>query len=526
MITIFPTLKFICTCNSQSFKNFYSVFFVFRFSGFVFFVVNFFLLGIDVRAEPEFIPDHLDHLSHAVPSPTNTVVAAKSQFSADKIYDLGSLMDLALRNNPSTRAAWSQAKAASASVGEAKSLYYPWLRTDFKGGNDHNYLPEAEGTNFYTRNQATVFFSMEYILLDFGRRDADVQRTLAMFNALGLTYQRKLQETIYAVQKAYFAHEAALWRKKAAEIHLTFVKTASAMIDKEMATGLSAGPEVMRARKSVLEAEYEIEAAVAEVKNTQGDVCVVAGLAANTPLKISETEAPASTKKIRSNADELIKRALQLRPDLAARAAELKASKEATKRAIADFFPTVKLDGQYINSTFAYTANQGNVTGAYNKMGGYGYSGFVMASWDIFDGFNRVFKVKQRQEEDKVAAQNLEQTRLNTTRDVWTTYNDNLAAAQRVDSAESFVASAKETFHAVAAAVGTGLTNVTEYTEAESNLAFAESELATAVADYSTSLAAVALAVGTTSSEAEKMEHLGAPGKLPSPLLSFKQNPK
>ena len=449
-------------------------------------------------------------------------VSAVPQFSSQKSYNLGNLIDLALNNNPSTRAAWSQAKAASASVGEARSLYYPWVKAGFNGGYDSNYVPLTTGFNVYNRTQATVFFSLEYILLDFGRRDADVARTIATFNALGLTYQRKLQEIIFAVQKVYFAHEAALWKKKAAETNLAFLSTLADMIARENVTGLSAGPELLKARKQVLEAQYEVESATAKVKNTLGELCVATGLPANTPLQITTTERPVSTKKLRGDANELVRRALVFRPDIAARVAELKASKEATRRAIADFFPVIKLHSDYINNTFGYTATDGNLNGTYGGAGVSGVNGFVMASWDIFDGLERIFKVRQRQEEDKVAERNLEQTKLNTTRDVWTSYNDSLTAEQRVNFAEGYVASAKETFDAVKTAVETGLTNVTDFAESGSNVANADSELASAVADYSTALALLAFSVGTTTPAPSRVpEDLGKPGELKLKAFSF-----
>jgi len=447
---------------------------------------------------------------------------ASSFFSAQRKYDLGSLIDLALNNHPSTRAAWSQAKAASASVGEARSLYYPWVKASFTGGYDCNYLPLVSGPNVYNRNQATVFFSLEYILLDFGRRDADVARTIATFNALGLTYQRKLQEIIFAVQKAYFAHEASLWKKKAAEMNLAFLSTLADMITRENVTGLSAEPELLIARKRVLEAQYEVESATAKVKNTLGELCVATGLPANTPLQITTTERPVSTKKLRGDANELVRQALLFRPDVAARIAEVKASKEATRRAISDFFPIIRLHSDYINTTFGYTATDGTLNGTHNGSGISGVNGFVMGSWDIFDGLERIFKVRQRREEDKVAERNLEQTKLNTSRDVWTSFNDALAAEQRVNFAEGYVASAKETFNAVKTAVETGLTNVTDFTESGSSVASADSELASAIADYSTTLALLAFSVGTTTPSPDKVpEDLGKPGELKIKALSF-----
>ncbi|MFZ4116635.1 MAG: TolC family protein [Chthoniobacterales bacterium] len=460
-------------------------------------------------------------------SKDNTLLSSaggsNTSFLPQKKYHLGSLIDLALNNNPSTRAAWSQAKAASASVGEARSLYYPWVRSDFVGGYDYTVTPIATGPNSASRNQATVFLSMEYILLDFGRRDADVQRTIATFHALGLTYQRKLQEVIFTVQKTYFAYEAALWKKKAAEANLVFERTLNDMIVRERVTGLAADPEELKARKRVLEAQYEVESAIALVRNTLGELCIAVGIPANSPLQFVETEMPLSTKKLRSDADELIKQALLLRPDIAARVQELKASKEATRRAMSDFFPVIKLEGQYANTTFGYEGSQSNqnVSGYYKGIGAPFGSAFVAAHWDLFDGFDRVFRMKRRQEEDKVAEQNLRQTQLDTTRDVWTAYNNSIAAAERVGFAEGFVVSAKEFFRSISAAAETGLANITDYSEAGSNVSSAQSELATSVSDYSTTLAALALAVGSTAPSSEVVrQDLGTPGKVTGRFLS------
>ena len=232
---------------------------------------------------------------------------------------------------------------------------------------------------------------------------------------------------------------------------------------------------------------------------------------------------PRSSKKLRADANELIEKALLLRPDLAARFQELKASKEATKRAMADFLPVVKLEGSYNNITFGYQGAQSNpnVSGYYKNFAAPFGGAFLTAHWDLFDGFERVFKLKQRQEEDKVAEQNLRQTQLDTTRDVWTSYNNCLAAAQRVDFAEGFLASAQEFFRSISAASATGLADITDYSQAGSNVSMAQSELATSLADYSTALASLALAMGSsTPSSALKNQGLGAPGEVNSHLLT------
>jgi outer membrane protein TolC len=246
----------------------------------------------------------------------------------------------------------------------------------------------------------------------------------------------------------------------------------------------------------VLDAQYELEAARALVRNTLGELCIAVGIPANSPLTLASNDLPTSSGDLRESAGKLIEAALTSRPDLAARAADVRASEAASQRAEADFFPEVKLEGNYAYSAFQYKAETGKDKGT-NAAGINGYGGFITAKWDIFDGFERVERVRKRRDEESAAKEELEGSRLAATQDVWTSYHDTLSAARRVDFAEGFVASAQENLNATEAAYKAGLSQVSELTEAAGQLAAARSVRAGAVADYSTNLAALALAVGT-----------------------------
>jgi outer membrane protein TolC len=299
-----------------------------------------------------------------------------------------------------------------------------------------------------------------------------VQRALSLFDAAGFVYERKLQEVVFEIQSRYFAHEAALSKERAAEAMLEYAKTAAQTVEMEVRNGLSAMPELLKARKAVLDAQYEVEAARALTRNTLGGLCVSVGLPANTRLVLVKSELPATSKDFRENSDNLIEAALASRPDLAARAAEVRAKEAASHRAEADFFPEVKLEGNYAYSAFRYDAEMGRDKGT-NAAGINGYGGFLTAKWDLFDGFERVERVRKSRDEERAALEELENARLQATRDVWTSYHDTLSAARRVDFAEGFVASAQETLSATEAAYQTGLSQVSELTAAAANLAAA-----------------------------------------------------
>ena len=53
--------------------------------------------------------------------------ASSATFDPSRSYELSSLIELGLANNPLTRSAWFNALATGAQVGQAKALYYPRL---------------------------------------------------------------------------------------------------------------------------------------------------------------------------------------------------------------------------------------------------------------------------------------------------------------------------------------------------------------------------------------------------------------
>lgn len=436
----------------------------------------------------------------ASPAPPSEEKSAPA-FSPSKTYDLASILDLALSNNPTTRSAWLQARAASASIGEARAAYYPKLLASLEAGADKWYTPAANAPDNFRRKQATVLLSVEYLLLDFGRRSASVEKMMALFESSDFLYRRILQQVAFETQAAYFAHEAALSAHSAALSQLDAANTALLTIEKEVRAGLSATPELLKAKKNLFEAESAVAESLSETRNALGKLCTAAGLPANTPLKLSRSTSPPSSKSLRSNVDRLIEVALADRPDLAAKASTVRAQQAEIKRSIADFFPTVKLEGNYANSGFQYTAAAGKTGGTYQEnLNGYG--GFLVAEWEIFDGFERLEHLKKNRALADSAKENLAAARLSATRDVWQAFNDNASAAARLEFAESYVASTKENYEAVKSAFACGLASVSEFSDSAWQLSHAEAIRASALAQYSTALAALTLAIGSGSPSA------------------------
>lgn len=429
---------------------------------------------------------------------TSTLIVAGIATAADPApeWDLGRLVDVGLQNSPSTRAAWARARASREAIGEARSSYYPDIIAEFRGGADRWYTPAATAPDNFNRLQATVALGIEYLLLDFGRRDADVKRTLAMFEAAGWSARREMQEVVFAIQSAYFRHEAAYHQLEAARVRLRFARLLDEQILKEAATGLRAEPDVRDAAAERRAAEAAVASAEARLHNAAGRVRVAAGLPANAPVRIAAGTRLPDSEAMRADVDVLVGKALALRPDLAAAEASVEAASEAERRAAAEFFPEVRAEAEYVYSNFRYTARDGRVGGTYQEnLNGYG--AFLTVGWDIFDGFERISKLRRRRAEVEAARDDLEGSRLQATSDVWTAYHDSMGAASELASSESAATAAAENFRAAEAAATSGLIDITELTDSASRLADSRAAVAEATADYSTSLAALALALGT-----------------------------
>ena len=443
-------------------------------------------------------------MSGASPAPTNPPVSSlgnqAGEFRCERTYDLPSLVELALANNPYTRASWFKAMAAASSVGEAKSPYYPKLSILATGGYDSGYNPIQTGPEAYSRVSINPGIQMEYLLLDFGRRAADVRRTVALLEAADLDYNRRIQTTLFALQQSYFSHTAALSQQEAAMTNLEFARTTREMVEAQQKSGLATAPELLVATKNLSQAEFDLAAAKRNVEVTIGTLRITSGLPANAPLKVAQSNGTIPLQSLSMRVDQLMDTALANRPDLAARKADIRASHAATERAKADFLPKLSLQGSYSSQSYGYNASlagvSGTFSGTYNAVGG-----FAVLSWELFDGYERLSKVRKRQAEEFEARADADAAKLETTRDVWISYNDFLKTRKAVEYTDSQATSAKENFEAAQAAFQNGLATITDLISAQNSLATAHSEQAGANADYLTSLASLSLAMGQFSAK-------------------------
>src|SRR5256885_61006 len=104
-----------------------------------------------------------------IPPPGSTITLAQA-------------IDVALSNNPDTRVAWLQARAAEADIGSARAAYYPEIDVL---ANATRSRPAVKGAAATTTIAPSV--ALTYLLFDFGGREAVVEQARQAPIAANLT---------------------------------------------------------------------------------------------------------------------------------------------------------------------------------------------------------------------------------------------------------------------------------------------------------------------------------------------------
>jgi outer membrane protein len=407
-------------------------------------------------------------------------------------YDLPALIDIALSNNPDTRQTWYRARSASDAYGVSRAPYYPVVSGEATAAYSRRIfeLPGQDGILKQWRMTPMVEFT--YTLLDFGRRDAGAAAARAQLAAANFSFNRKLQDVVFATQRSFYSIGAAKAAVRAAEQNLELAKTDDEAVGRRVDLGLATEPELLLSRERVAQSQYDLASAHLLVREAQASMAVALGVAANTALDVPSLESLPIPAGLGGDVDQLIETAVRNRPDLAAQVATLDARRAQVKGAKAEFFPTVGVYGAYGDQSWGYRFD-GTPT---VKTSQPQYGGLLTIKWDIFTGFKRLNDVRQAEADRDAASAQLKSLEVDAISSVWRAYYEFQTALSRYDYARALLAASQESYDANLDTYRQGLSTIVELLTAERDLANARYTIVQSRADLLTSSAAVAYAVG------------------------------
>ncbi len=406
--------------------------------------------------------------------------------------DLPSLIDLALRLNPSTRRSWEAARSAAAEYAIAQAPYYPRVGFETDAGYTRLLFQVSPGPAAIRQWSVLPMMDLTYTLLDFGRRKADSDLAREQLAAANFTFNRTIQTVVFSVQRSFYALAAAEAATGAAQENVELASTDLAAVSRRVDLGLATEPALLLARERNAQAEFELENARTLVNDARASLAVAVGVSAERPLEIESLNSQRVPKSLGSEVEQLISQAVKHRPDLAAEAAKYRASVAAEQRSHAEWYPTIQFGANYGEQLWSYNFQ----TTPRIDSASPAYSALVTLKWDIFTGFERLNDDRRTEANRAAEQQAVRELELTTIAEVWRSYYDFQADAKKYDYAVALLAAAQESYNDNLDTYKQGLSTIVELLTADSALANARFTMIQATADLLTSSAAVAYAIG------------------------------
>ena len=251
--------------------------------------------------------------------------------------------------------------------------------------------------------QSSPSLSLRWLLLDFGRRKNAVDASKARLLAANLSFNRKHQEIIFNVQRAFIALTSLRARIAVAQSAVDSARAVRESAEAQLSNGLATLPEVSLARQQEAQAAFDLEDVLATERDAEVTLAESIGIPPTTPIQITEFSALPAPAALEESADKVIDKALDGRPDLIARVAALRGKEAELRHARADYYPTLSLKANY-----NVLAGAAQITGGHTPTGwfsaaepGYGV-GFAF-EWDIFNGNATRRRVEMAESERRAA---------------------------------------------------------------------------------------------------------------------------
>src|SRR6266513_4699272 len=198
---------------------------------------------------------------------------------------LTDVIDIALRNNTATSAAWADARAAAATYGAAKGQYYPTIALNGTATSIHRTVPAA-GQQAVKQQFYGPALTLSWLLLDFGGRSGAVGVARAALLAADWTHNATLQSVVLSVEQAYFLYLGTKALLDAQQTTLAEAQTNLGAAEQRHRVGLATIADELQARTALSQARLALESTQGDLQAPRGSLALSMGLPANIPYDL------------------------------------------------------------------------------------------------------------------------------------------------------------------------------------------------------------------------------------------------
>lgn len=396
------------------------------------------------------------------------------------------VLDVALRNDPSTQIAWRDARAQADELGVAKADWWPELDLVLGGTRAKSSVQGGRFNLIQTTYGPGV--ALSYVLADFGERSGNVAGARADAVAAVWAHGAAVQSTVLRTIEAYVSYVDAKALLVAARTTEDEAKTSLDAAEQRRDAGVATIADVLQSRTALSQAKLDALTIEGSIGSLRGALATAMGLPANVTFEVGELPAEMPTFDFGNAADEAIAKALTRRPDLASAREAWLSAQANVKETKGSWLPKLSLTGvanrnYYDPPVFASKTDTWSL-------------GLVLRV-PIWNGLRNKYEVaKAREEEARAAAQarSVEQTVVD---DVWSSWYELQTSVQRIDTTKDLLASATESEQVALGRYKEGVGSLLDLLTAQGALARARAQEISARADWLVSAARLLYSTGS-----------------------------
>ncbi len=419
-------------------------------------------------------------------------------------YSLPELIDFAEMHNPTTRAAWDNARATAGRLGVARSDLLPNLTAVLMTNTTRDGVLLYNTFARQTIGLYQPMLQVSYLAFDFGDRSARIDEARQRLVAANFNFNRSLLDVLFETSRRYYQLLNAQGQREAAQLNFDNAETVRKAVEARLAVGLATLPDALEARASSAQAQFTLQSVIGDVDVRRGDLLELLGAAPTDALQVKPLKDLPTPDHFDLDAQAATERGLQTRPELGEQIAERDAARAEIRSAHSAFLPTLDFQGQggevrangrqdQLNSLYSLTLEEWNVS--------------LNLKWELFDGGRRTSRLAEAHADEKRADAQIEETRDQIEQQVWTAYVGVRTAFYQRDASSTLVAASKASYDAALKSYQYGLRSTVDVVSAQRTLAQALSNDVAARTNLLTQLSGFAYRTGDLLQEASRKGH-------------------
>jgi len=389
------------------------------------------------------------------------------------------VVDLALRNNPTTLEAWANARAAAAAYGASRSAYFP--EVDASASVTRVKTAATAGRVAVTQTNYGPSATLTWLLLDFGGRGGAIEAARQALISADWTHNAAINDVVLQSQVAFYNYVATGALVAAQRVSLEDAQANLDAAEARRQVGTATIADVLQARTALSQVQLSLETTEGTRQTARGALALALGVPANLPYDVDSVTAPVPVGALGDSVDALIARAVRDRPDLAAARATAAAAAARIRQLRGARLPSITATG---DGGFTYIVNKSG--------GGSNYTIGLGLAIPLFNGFGREYSQKQAEFLADAAQAQQRSLEQQVTYQVFSSYYALQTATRSVQTANDLLASATQSDEVALARYKAGVGTVLDLLSAQSALASARAQVIQSRLNWQTSLAQLA----------------------------------